>query len=163
MNVTINGYVSFICNSCNKPHTVESQAFTFKEDTSPESENDEYIRYISQVDMPCASCSNKALISFDIWEYPEAVVNYSYYSVEGANDIECEFTIEHYFDDEVAKKEDAQYEPEIESENKSENDLDEEERYNETSKVDVYTDQYDDDANECRCWRILERNAICIK
>lgn len=143
MNVTISGYVSFVCSRCSKPYNIEAQALTYKEDTSPESEEDEYIRYISQVDEVCASCSNEILISLDIWEYPEAISNYSYYSEVGANDIECEFTIEHFYDDAIAKKENL---PHVAgAENEDTNNLDEEELYNETQAIEGYTDQYDDD------------------
>lgn len=145
MNVTINGYVSFICTPCRKAHSVESQECSFKEDSSPESEEDEYIRYLSQIDTTCTSCRNKILIKFDIWEHPESVSNYSYHSVEGAAEIQCEFTVEHYFDDEVALKESAQNKPVINYEQRDEYGLDIDEQFNETANKDFYTDQYDDD------------------
>ena len=133
MNVTLSGYVSFGCNRCRKTYNIDASALTFKEDTSPEAEEDEYIRYTSQVDTACGACGNDLLISFDAWEYPEAISNYSYYADVGAKEIECEFTIEHFFDDAIAKKE-----------NTHVNDKGEEERYNETPTLENYTDQYDD-------------------
>ena len=140
MNITIRGYVSFVCSRCAKAHNIEAQTLTYKEDTSPEAEEDDYIRYISQVDTVCASCRNDMLISFDVWEYPEAISNYSYYSEVGANIIECEFTIEHFFDDAIAKLENT---PQL-ADPEDESDLDHEESFNETQAVEGYVDQYDD-------------------
>jgi hypothetical protein len=150
MNVTINGYVSFTCNNCGAPHTVESPAFTFQEDVSAEAKGDEYIRYLSQIDSPCSTCNNKVFIKFDVWEFPTAVVNYSYYAALGANDIQCEFNVEHYFDNEEANEEDATNNVGIENENQndeeSDDDSDEvEKQFNETFEGDRYTDQYDDE------------------
>lgn len=151
MNVTINGYVNYSCSNCNSPYNVESQAIAFKEDASLESEDDEYIRYLSQIDTPCVSCGNKVLIKLDIWENPTAVVNYSYYSVQGVNDIQCEFTIEHYFDDEMGGREGSQPEPETEPEadedSDDESDYEEDEKFNESAEadVDIYKDHYDEE------------------
>jgi hypothetical protein len=133
MNVTLSGYVGFGCNRCGKTYNIDASVLTFKEDTSLEAEEDEYIRYTSRVDTVCDACGNDLLISFDAWEYPEAISNYSYYADVGAKEIECEFTIEHFFDDAIAKKE-----------NTLVNDRSEEERYNETPTLEDYTDQYDD-------------------
>ena len=148
MNVTFTGYVSFHCNHCAKMYTVESQACTFKEDMSPEAEDDQYIRYISQIDTVCASCANMLHVEFDVWEHPEAVVNYSYYNVHGAHDIQMEFNIEHYFDDEALTPEDTQFdtntEDDIEEDHESA-ESDDDEQYNETLDTESYTDQYDDD------------------
>ncbi|WP_075184915.1 hypothetical protein [Teredinibacter haidensis] len=145
MNVTINGYVNYICNSCSQSYTVEGNIFSFNEDTSPESEDDEYIRYISHFNTPCASCSNKILFKLDVWEHPAAVANYSYYSVEGVSDIQCEFTIEHYFDTEVSGADNNQYEPEPEAVSEDELDEDEDENYDDIAPIESYTDNYDDE------------------
>jgi len=142
MNVTISGYVSFSCSHCTKLHSIEAQALTFTEDTSLEAEEDEYIRYVSKVDTHCASCGNKMKLGIDTWEYPEAISNYSYYAAVGAYNIGCEFTIEHFFDDTIAKLENA---PHVYGEEKEEpNELDEEMDFNETQNVEGYVDQYDD-------------------
>jgi hypothetical protein len=143
MNVTISGYVSFICSCCNKPHTIEAQTLSFDEDTSPASEEDDYIRYISQINTACKDCNNVLQISFDVWEHPEAISNYSYYCEVGANEISCEFTIEHFFDDAKDKLEDVPHEDEPEAEDT--NSADTEEPFNETQIIEGYTDQYDDE------------------
>lgn len=146
MNVTITGYVTFACSHCGKSHTFESQALTFDEDTSEEAAEDEYLRYLAQIDTACVACSHNILIKFDVWEHPESVVNYSYYGVQGAQDIECEFNIEHYFDDEEVG--DHQYPADEDEPNKNEDetDFDEEEKaFNETLENDVYVDRYDDE------------------
>jgi hypothetical protein len=130
---------------CRKAHSVESQDCVFTEDSSPESEEDEYIRYLSQIESPCVACQEKTLIKFDVWEHPEAVSNYSYYSVEGAVKIQCEFTIEHFFDDAIALKEKNQNKPQANYEQRDEFGQEKEEQYNETPNNEVYTDQYDDD------------------
>jgi len=119
MNITFGGYVSFACSRCSKPHNIEAQALTFKEDTSAEAEDDEYIRYTSQVDTVCATCNNEMLINFDIWEYPEPISNYSYYSEVGVKGIDCEFTVEHFFDDAIVKLENTPHEYRVENEEPS--------------------------------------------
>lgn len=101
MNVTFNGYLTLTCKGCQKKLTVESKELSFKQDASPEAEDDQYIRYITQVDTACENCPTKLYVNLDVWEYPEAVANYSYYGEQGAKDIQCEFNIEHYFDDEA--------------------------------------------------------------
>lgn len=167
MNVTIEGYVSYTCTGCKETYNVDGKSLTFNEDSSQESEEDESIRYVSELAAPCRSCGQDMGIKLDVWEYPESVANYSYYSVQGVSGIECEFTIEHYFDDEAAKKEEGEYEPEIEESTEDETDEDvsseaskggdqygseldgsikedaDEKVYNEASTVEGYTDQYD--------------------
>jgi hypothetical protein len=149
MNVTINGYVSFTCSTCHQPHSIDSKAFRFEEDTSPETADEDYIRYLSHIDSLCPSCSNNVFIEFDVWEHPAAVVNYCYYSVKGASDIQCEFNIEHYFDDEAVNEEDLEYDEEENNhsnDDDSDNEMDEEEQaFNETSEIERYMDRYDDD------------------
>lgn len=99
MNVTFNGYVVLTCESCHKKLTIESKELGFEQDASSEAEEDQYIRYITQVDARCEGCSTKLHVKLDVWEYPAAVANYSYHGERGVNDIQCEFNIEHYFDD----------------------------------------------------------------
>ena len=104
MNVTFNGYLTLTCKGCQKKLTVESKELSFEQDTSPEAEDDQYIRYLTQVDTRCEGCSAKLHVKLDVWEYPEAVANYSYHGEQGADDIQCEFNIEHYFDDEAGQE-----------------------------------------------------------
>lgn len=160
MNVTIEGYVSYACTRCNETYSVDGKSLTFQEDTSPESEDDDYIRYISLLDAACASCGQEASIGMDVWEFPESVANYSYYSVQGVSDIQCEFTIEHYVDDEVVAKQSGEYELEtalpIEGEDEEDGEknfneavyketIDNETIYNENEAIEGYTDQYDEE------------------
>lgn len=141
MNITIDGYVSYICSRCKEKFNHEAKFLTFEEDTSPESEDDEFIRYISQIDTPCTSCNKAMQVNLEVWEFPESVANYSYYSSQSVSAIECEFTIEHYFNDEVAEKEDEQDGPRISEPDEEDT---EEKVFNEaSSKVEGYTDQYD--------------------
>lgn len=149
MNITIDGYVSYICSNCKKAYTVDGKLLTYEEDTSPEAAEDNYVRYTSKVDAPCVSCGNAVLIKLDVWEYPEAVVNYAYYAVQGARDIECEFTIDHYFNDETANADDKQHSPDAavtdeDSLFEEESLATEEDIYHETPEVEGYIDQYDD-------------------
>lgn len=99
MNVTFNGYLTLTCKGCQKKLSVESKELSFERDASPEAEDDQYIRYVTQVDRHCENCSAKLHVKLDVWEYPEAVANYSYHGEQGAKDIQCEFNVEHYFDD----------------------------------------------------------------
>lgn len=101
MNVTFNGYLTLTCKDCQKKLSVESKELSFERDESPEAEDDQYIRYVTQVDTYCDNCSAKLHVKLDVWEYPEAVANYSYYGEQGAKDIQCEFNVEHYFDDDA--------------------------------------------------------------
>lgn len=148
MNVTINGYITYRCNSCSKSHTLESQSYQFEEDASEQAEEDDYIRYLAQIDTQCPACSNRVLVNVDVWEFPEAVVNYGYYGEEGAGDIQCEFNIEHYFDDQAVKEEDTQYEQLEENdahhEDGPDNEDDEDAQYT-PPPIEAYMDQYDDD------------------
>lgn len=146
MNVTFDGYVSYTCTSCTEAYNVEGKSLTFTEDTSLEAEEDDYIRYLTQLKATCKSCGQDMQLSLDVWEYPEAVANYSYHSTQGVTAIECEFTIEHFFDDEIAIKEGRHDEPEADAsdEEGADHDEDSEEKmFNEEDKVEVYTDQYD--------------------
>lgn len=143
MEVTINGYVSYSCDHCAKPHTIEGVALAFAEDASPECEDDDYILYIAQIDKDCVSCGNKALLTIETWEHPEAVTNYSYNVARGARNIQCEFTIEHYFDDEMATDEDPQPQTDVaEGDDRS---PDDEQQFNESPAEEGYTDEYDDE------------------
>ncbi len=142
MNVTISGYVSFSCSHCTKLNSIEAQALTFKEDTSLEAEEDEYLRYTCKVKTKCASCGHDMGLGIDTWEHPEAISNYSHYAHVGAYNIECEFTIEHYFDDAIAKLENTPHAYGVEK--LESNEHDEERIFNETQDIDGYIDQYDD-------------------
>ncbi len=150
MNVTINGYIAFNCANCGEPHTVESRALAFREDTGPEAEEDEYIRYQAAITAPCSACAATIAIGLDVWEHPESVVNYSYYAVAGAVGIECEFDIQHYFDDEAGG--DAAFEEVIEGEHQAdgaqddtdEND-EEQDSADDFNPMADYMDQYDDE------------------
>lgn len=146
MNVTINGYIALRCNSCGKPHTLDRPLYRFEEDVSEEAENDEYIRYLARIETRCPACSNRIGVKIDVWEFPEAVVNYSYYGEEGAGDIQCEFTIEHYFDDQSVADEDIAYE-QLDEENamSPDNDPDDEDAHQAHPPIEVYMDRYDDE------------------
>ncbi len=139
MNVTIDGYVSYICTHCKEKYSVEGKSLTFHEDTSPEAEEDEYIRYISRLDVPCASCDQDVSLRLDVWEYPESVTNYSYSSGPNVSKIVCEFVIEHYFNDAAAIKEQGDDTPEIAE---SIEDGADDKVFNESPKVEGYTDHY---------------------
>ena len=145
MNVTINGYITFKCNSCGKSHTLERQSHKFEEDTSKEAEDDEYIRYLSKIDTPCPACSSRILVNVDVWEFPAAVVNYSYYGEDGAGDIQCEFSIEHYFDEQSMTGEDTPYEPPEENDIDQEDDPDDEDAQDAPPPIEVYIDRYEDE------------------
>lgn len=145
MNVIINGYIAFTCNSCRNAHTLESQSFTFKVDDSEEAENDEYVRYLSKIDTQCPTCANRILVNVDVWEFPESVVNYGYYGEEGAGGIECEFTIAHYFDDQAVKEEDLPYEESEEDDVPLEDEADDEEAEHTESSIEAYMDRYEDE------------------
>lgn len=158
MNVTINGYVSFTCESCGHTHAIESNTFTYVEDTSLESKGDDYIRYISQVNTTCASCSRVVFIKFDIWEHPESVVNYSYYAEQGVRNTVCEFNIEHYYDSASVKEEDQPHIEAVEDDTQDRLDAegdedpdDQDKPFNEAESeaeintVERYIDHYDND------------------
>lgn len=145
MNVTINGYITYRCNSCSKFNTLESQAYSFEEDTSDEAEDDDYIRYLSKIDTQCPACSNRIFVNVDVWEFPAAVVNYCYYGEEGAGDIQCEFTVEHYFDDEAVEEDDTTGEQLDDSDNHREYDPDDEDAQHAPPAIEGYMDHYDDD------------------
>lgn len=144
MNVTINGYITLKCNSCGKPHTPDRQSYTFEEDTSKEAEDDEYIRYLSRIDTLCPACSSRILVNVDVWEFPAAVVNYSYYGEQGAGDIQCEFNIEHYFDDQSMTGEDTPYEQPEENGSQQEEYADDEDDQDTPAAIEVYIDRYED-------------------
>lgn len=145
MNVTINGYITFKCNNCRKVHTLEGQSCKFEEDVSKEAEDDEYIRYVSDINTQCLACSSQIEVKVDVWEYPESVVNYCYYGEVGASDLECEFNIEHYFDDQAVNEEDTQYEELEDNDGQHEPDPDDEEAEYAPPPIEVYIDRYDDD------------------
>lgn len=142
MNVTVNGYITFRCSSCSKSHTQESQSLKFEEDTGEEAEDDDYIRYLSKIDTQCPACSSRILVNVDVWEFPAAVVNYCCHGEQGAGDIQCEFNIEHYFDDQAAKEEDTPYEHLEENDVHHEDDSDDEDA---PPPIEVYVDRYDDE------------------
>ena len=110
MNVTINGTASFNCVKCGKVHAVEGQGLNFEEGASLEAESEEEacVRYSSQLDTACTACGERLAMEFEVWEYPEAVVNYAYFGQQGVANTECEFDIEYYFDDEKANKDTAE-------------------------------------------------------
>lgn len=145
MNVTINGYITFRCTSCNKTHTLESEAFKFEEDASEEAEGDDYIRYLATIDTQCPACSARVRVKVDVWEFPAAVANYCYYGEQGASDIQCEFDIEHYFDDQAVKEEDVAYEQLGESDSTQEHDSYDEGDQHAPPPIETYMDRYDDD------------------
>ncbi|WP_045858553.1 hypothetical protein [Teredinibacter purpureus] len=140
MNVTIEGYVSYTCTRCKEKYNVDGQSLIFHEDASPESEDDDYIRYITQLEAPCTSCAQHMLVTLEVWEYPESVANYSYFCGESVSAVACEFTIEHYFNDETAMKEGGHDDPRVDA--LSEEDT-EDKVFNESTKEQGYTDQYD--------------------
>jgi hypothetical protein len=164
MNVTINGYVSFNCIHCGKAHSVESQSLNFEEDADPNvmEDEEEFIRYVAHINCACKGCGEKIGINFDVWEHPEAVVNYSYYEQAGANNIQCEFDIEYYFDSEAVQQDDINYDqtiaeqPTNNEENANDNEdnnsefnednnseFNEDENVQERSRKEGYTDHYD--------------------
>lgn len=145
MNVVINGYITFNCNSCNKVHTLESQSLNFVEDATEEAEGDDYIRYLAEIDTQCPACAAPVLVKVDVWEFPASMVNYCYYQEQGVNDVQCEFSIEHYFDDQAMKEEDLEYEQLEESDNMEGDDPDEEDDQHAPPSAERYMDSYDDD------------------
>jgi len=160
MNVTFNGYLTLTCEGCQKKLTVESKELSFEQDTSPEAEDDQYIRYLTQVDTRCEGCSAKLHVKLDVWEYPEAVANYSYHGEQGANDIQCEFNIEHYFDGEPGQENAGAWRSassdgndDLENDNRSEGDDEGNIRFNEDDELngvasyDGYQDHYDEEDN----------------
>lgn len=140
MSITINGYVNFVCNRCNKSQCIEAQAINFNEDTNPDATEESYVRYTSELATSCESCGNNLFISLDIWEHPTAVCNYSYYSDIGMSKVECEFSIEYFFDDALERAE----ERSDEQDEKSDESDDKDKLFNESEIPTGYKDQYDD-------------------
>lgn len=140
MNVAIEGNVRYVCTSCKETYNLDGKSLTFHEDASPKPDDDAIIRYVSPLSGACTSCGQEVRITLEVWEHPKSVINYSYYSTQGVSAVACEFTIEHYFDDEVAMKENGQYESDFNGVIEDEGG---EKIFNETSTVQGYTDQYD--------------------
>ncbi len=142
MNVSVNGHISFACSNCDKKYSIESQTLPFEPDISPEAGEAPYIRYQAGIQILCSSCNGELAIKLDVWEHPSAVTNYSYYDDIGIKDIQCEFHVEHYFDDRAVKEEDLQYdeEPDNENEESSDNEGDDE-----MLDFDSNLDPYDED------------------
>ncbi len=145
MNVTITGYATLRCITCNQSNTLESQSFTFEEDTGDETESDEYIRYQARIDTLCPTCSSRMQVNVDVWEFPAAVVNYCHYGEKGASDIQCEFTIDHYFDDQAVRDDDPPLEHPDDRVSELEGDPDDIDAHRAPPSTEVYRDQYDDD------------------
>lgn len=147
MNVTIDGYVSYICSYCAQAYNTEAKALVFKEDTSPEAQEDDYIRYLTELKAPCKSCGTSMQLGLDVWEYPESIANYAYHSDKGIKAIDCEFTIEHYFDDTATKG--SRYQvpgKDIYAQERVDDGGDIDEKvYNEDTGKEVYQDRYDDE------------------
>ncbi len=155
MNVTFHGYLILTCAACKKTHTLESKELRFEQDSSPEAEDDPYIRYLTQVDASCDACAAELHVELDVWEHPDAVTNYSYHSEQGTNDIQCEFTVEHYFDDSDAQEgvavSDSVTDLEANGDDGNTRDAEDEVNFesgettfNETSDHDGYKDHYKD-------------------
>lgn len=145
MNVTISGYITFKCNSCSKSHTLESQSYQFTEDASAEAEEDDYIRYLAKLDTPCSACTNRISINVDVWEYPASVVNYCYYAENGAHAIQCEFSIEHYFDDQSMTADESAQEQSNETDRHPEFTAEPDDADDAPPPIEAYMDRYDDE------------------
>jgi hypothetical protein len=155
MSTKIIGNVSFVCTACRHPHAIDSAALKFTEDTSPEAEEDEYIRYVSSLEKLCQSCGKPVSVQFDVWELPEGVVNYSYYSEVGLGEIQCEFNLEYFSHDDtdIAEKvtldvESGSNQVDEEGHNELRGSLthtDKGPKYNESPTTDGYKDEYDDE------------------
>ena len=148
MNITFNGYLTLTCQRCDKKHSFEGSELQFKQDTSAEAEEDEYIRYITHIDSHCVACANPLQIKLDVWEYPESVGNYSYYDVHGAHHIDCEFHIDHYFDSDNNQDNDDFLENDRKKpdDEKDETDTEDDDEYGyKPSDNDRYVDHYDND------------------
>ena len=147
MNVTINGYVSYTCSNCKAAYNLEATQLIFEENVSAEADEDEHLRYNAQLITHCSPCASKMLIKLDVWEHPESIVNYSYYSTEGVSDVECEFSIEHFFDDTTATEDDYDFAPDEQTANHGDGDFDGDMQiqFNESTIDERYEDLYDDE------------------
>lgn len=154
MSTKISGNVSFVCTACRHPHAIDSEAIEFAEDTSPEAEEDEYIRYVSSLEKLCQSCSNPLSVQFDVWEFPEGAVNYSYYAQVGLAKVQCEFNLEYCSQENPDFTEEITIDEESESKQAGEDEkelqggppqTDESPQYNESQTTDEYRDEYDNE------------------
>ncbi|WP_054114217.1 hypothetical protein [Marinagarivorans algicola] len=146
MNVTIAGYVNYTCSHCTQVYNIEAKALVFTEDTSAQAEEEDYIRYLTELKTPCQSCGTPMQLGLDVWEHPESIANYAYHSDKGIKAVECELAIEHYFDDAAIQK--SRYEAPrkgIYGERNMDDSEDDEEVYNEDTRKEVYKDQYDEE------------------
>lgn len=101
MSSKIKGNVSFLCGSCEHPHSFEAESLNFSDDIRPEGEDDEQIRYLSDFRKTCKLCASAMTVVFETWEDPEGGCRYAYYSDVGVKKVQCEFVIEYYSIDEV--------------------------------------------------------------
>ncbi|WP_157256669.1 hypothetical protein [Methyloversatilis discipulorum] len=52
-------------------------------------------QYIAEIEEPCHNCDQEIRLEFEVWEYPDGIINYTNEKSEGAEILDDRFSIEH--------------------------------------------------------------------
>jgi len=94
----ITGKASFICKKCGTVYSLKGDDFDFNAESGSERGMGNEIQYISEHEIECAVCDQKIMLTFEVWEYPVGVINYTTHTASGASKVKSEFHFVHSSD-----------------------------------------------------------------
>jgi hypothetical protein len=90
MKPYIAGKAKFVCSKCGQAYSLEPDDFNFQTESTSQRNMGKEQLIASENEYQC-NCGQEINIKFEVWEYPEGVINDTDHSADGASNIESEF------------------------------------------------------------------------
>jgi predicted RNA-binding Zn-ribbon protein involved in translation (DUF1610 family) len=92
MTTGITGQSKFSCSKCGTEYSLKNEDFDFQAESGSERNMGVETQYVSDYEQSCDSCGQEIKITFEVWEYPVGVINYTTYTASGVSNVESEFS-----------------------------------------------------------------------
>jgi len=86
---------TYVCSSCGHEHYLRKGEIAFEAESSSERGMGEECHYAAYFDLPCDNCNQDINLTFDVWEYPAGIINYTNHEASGAEVLSADFDIYH--------------------------------------------------------------------
>lgn len=100
----ITGKASFTCKKCGTVYSLKGDDFDFNAESGSERGMGNETQYISEHEFECAVCKQKITLTFEVWEYPVGVINYTTHTASGASKVKSEFHFVQSSDDDAEEE-----------------------------------------------------------
>lgn len=95
MSDGIKGNATYQCSKCGAKHFVHEEDFHFEAQSGSERGMGQETQYDSEINHECSKCDNDIYLRFEVWEYPQGIINMTDEDADGAEILSSSFEIYH--------------------------------------------------------------------